>query len=106
MHMNDEAATERGIENGEMVEVYNDLADFRIMVRTSPTVAPEQVVIYMWEGQQFEDWKIFERLAIGQPKPLQLARGTEHFRYYGITGSPPPTADRSVRVNIRKLEKA
>jgi ethylbenzene hydroxylase subunit alpha/complex iron-sulfur molybdoenzyme family reductase subunit alpha len=103
MHVNDKTAAKRGIENGETVEVFNDLSDFKIMVRTSPTVAPDQVIIYMWEGQQFENWKIFENLTVGQPKPLHLARGDAQFRYYGMTGSPPPTADRSVRVDFRKI---
>lgn len=103
MHMNDKVAAERGIADGETVEVFNDFSDFRIMVRTSPTVAPAQVIVYMWEGHQFEQWKVFNRALIGQPKPLHLAGGYEQFRYYAINGSPAPAKDRSVRVDVRKI---
>ena len=81
----------------------NDFSDFRIMVRTSPTVAPMQVIVYMWEGHQFEGWKVFNRALIGQPKPIHLAGGYEQFRYYAINGSPSPAKDRSVRVDVRKI---
>ena len=103
MHMNDKVAARRGLVDGERVEVFNDFSDFRIMLRTSPTVAPEQVIVYMWEGHQFEGWKVFNRALIGQPKPLHLAGGYEQFRYYAINGSPSPAKDRSVRVDVRKI---
>ncbi len=105
MHMNDEVAAARGIEDGETVKVFNDFSDFKIMVRTSPTVAPDQVIVYMWEGQQFEGWQIFSRLLIGQPKPLHLAGGYEQLRYYAINGSPAPAKDRSVRVDVSKIDR-
>lgn len=103
MHMNNKDAAARDIKDGETVEVFNDFSDFRIMVRTSPTVQPKQVIVYMWEGHQFEGWKVFNRALIGQPKPLHLAGGYEQFRYYAINGSPSPAKDRSVRVDIRKI---
>ena len=103
MHINDKVAESRNIADGETVEVFNDFSDFKIMVRTSPTVAPNQVIVYMWEGHQFEQWKVFNRLLIGQPKPIQLAGGYEQFRYYAINGSPPPAKDHSVRVDVRKV---
>ncbi|MCC7122196.1 MAG: molybdopterin-dependent oxidoreductase [Gammaproteobacteria bacterium] len=103
MHMNDRDAAARDIRNGETVEVFNDFSDFRIMVRTSPSIAPGQVVVYMWEGHQFPEWKIYDRLLIGQPKPLYLAGGYGQLRFYAFNGSPGPTSDRGVRVDIRKL---
>jgi DMSO reductase family type II enzyme molybdopterin subunit len=103
MHINDKVAAQRGIKNGERVRVYNDFSDFEIMVRTSPTVAPEQGVIYFWEMYQFKDWKIYDRLLIGQPKPLHLAGGYEQLRFYFLNGSPGPSTDRGVRVEIEKL---
>ena len=106
MHINDEVAAARGIENGETIEVFNDFSDFRIMVRTSPTVAPEQVIVYIWEGYQFPEWKVYDRLLIGQPKALHLAGGYGQLRYYWTNGSPAPTNDRSVRVDFRKIEQS
>ena len=103
MHMNDRAAKERGIADGERVRVFNDFSDFEIMVRTSPTVAPTQVVVYFWENPQFKDWKVYDHLLIGQPKTLHLAGGYEQLRYYLFNGSPGPSNDRGVRVDIQKI---
>ncbi len=103
MHMNDKIAAERGIADGETVEVFNDFSDFRIMAKTSPSVRPNQVIVYMWEGHQFEGWKVFNRALIGQPKALHLAGGQEQFRYYAANAGVSPSKDRSVRVDVRKL---
>jgi len=103
MHMNDKMAQSRGIADGERVRAYNDMSDFTIMVRTSPTVAPHQAVIYFWEAYQFADWKVYDRALVGMPKPLHLAGGYEQLRYYLYNGSPGPSTDRGVRVEIEKL---
>ena len=103
IHINDKVAAARNIEDGETVEVFNDFSDFRIMVRTSPTVQPNQVIVYMWEGHQFKDWNVFNRALIGQPKPLHLAGGLAQFRYYAANAGPSPSKDRSVRVDVRKI---
>ena len=103
IHINDKVAAERNIVDGETIEVFNDFSDFRIMVKVSPTVQPAQVIVYMWEGHQFENWNVFNRALIGQPKPLHLAGGLEQFRYYAANAGPAPVKDRSVRVDIRKI---
>lgn len=103
MHMNDKVAAARGFSDGETVEVFNDFSDFRIMLKTSPSVRPDQVIVYMWEGHQFEGWKVFNRALIGQPKPLHLAGGTEQFRYYAANAGVSPAKDRSVRVDVRRI---
>ncbi|MGE0811133.1 MAG: molybdopterin-dependent oxidoreductase [Immundisolibacter sp.] len=106
MHVNDKIAKQRGVADGEMVEVFNDFSNFEIMLRTTPTVAPDQVVVYFWEAYQFPEWKVYDRLLIGQPKPLHLAGGYEQLRYYLYNGSPGPSTDRGVRVDFRKIKKA
>jgi len=106
MHMNDRMAKSRGIADGELVRGYNDMSDFRIMVRTSPTVAPHQAVIYFWEAYQFEEWKVYDRALVGMPKPLHLAGGYEQLRYYLYNGSPGPSTDRGVRIEIEKITSA
>ncbi|MGK2942069.1 MAG: molybdopterin-dependent oxidoreductase [Immundisolibacter sp.] len=103
MHVNDKTAARLGMKDGEQVRVYNDFSDFEIMLRTSPTVAPMQVVVYFWENPQFKEWKVYDRLLIGQPKPLHLAGGYEQLRYYLFNGSPGPSTDRGVRVAMEKL---
>ncbi|WP_448508974.1 molybdopterin-dependent oxidoreductase [Immundisolibacter sp.] len=106
MHINDKSAAKLGVKDGERVRVYNDFSDFEIMLRTSPTVAPEQVIVYFWENPQFKNWKVYDRLLIGQPKPLHLAGGYEQLRYYLFNGSPGPSTDRGVRVSVEKLKNS
>lgn len=103
MHINDKVAAQRDLADGEMVRCFNDMSDFQIMVRTSPTVAPDQAVVYFWEAYQFPEWKVYDRLLVGMPKPLHMAGGYEQLRYYLYNGSPGPSTDRGVRIDIQKL---
>ncbi|RLA13272.1 MAG: hypothetical protein DRQ60_07745 [Gammaproteobacteria bacterium] len=73
------------------------------MLRTSATVAPNQVIVYVWENYQFRNWEVYDNLLIGMPKPLHLAGGYEQFRFYFLNGSPGPSNDRGVRVDFEKL---
>ena len=102
MHMNDKDAAELGIQDGEPAKVFNDFADFEIMVRTAPNIQPKQVVVYFWDAYQYREWKPYDILLIGMPKALHLAGGYEHFRYYFMNGSPSTATDRGVRVGVRK----
>lgn len=102
MHVNDRSAREKGLADGDRVKVFNDYAAFEIMLRTSPTVAPNQVIVYFWEGYQFRNWEIYDNLLIGMPKPLHLAGDYEQMRFYFLNGSPGPSTDRGVRVDFEK----
>ena len=73
-----------------------------VATRSCVTIQPGQVVVYMWEGYQFKEWKIFDRALIGQPKALHFAGGYTQFRYYFMNGSPGVTTDRGVRVDYEK----
>jgi len=105
MHINDGAARAKGLADGDWAKVFNDYASFEIMIRTSPTVAPGQVIVYFWEGYQFRNWQIYDNLLIGMPKPLHLAGGYEQMRFYFLNGSPGPSTDRGVRVDFEKLNE-
>lgn len=105
MHINPQDAGKKGLADGDWVRVHNDYAHFEIMVRTSPTIQPTQCVIYFWEGYQFRDWNIYDNLLIGMPKPLHLAGGYEQLRFYFLNGSPGPSTDRGVRVDLHKIEE-
>lgn len=102
VHMNTQDAAELGIKDGEMAKLFNDFADCQIMVRTAPNVQPKQCIVYFWDAHQYKDWKPYDILLIGMPKPLHLAGGYEQFRYYFMNGSPAPVTDRGVRVSIQK----
>ena len=106
LFVNSRVAEERGIEDGEIVRMYNDYDEVEIMVSTSAAVGPDQVVIYMWEPFQFKGGKSHDAMLIGAPKSIQLAGGYGQLRYQITSGSPSPSNDRGLRVDIAKLPLA
>lgn len=101
--MNDEQAEMMGIKDGDMVRVFNDLDSSELMAALSAGVGPDQVVIYMFEPYQFKDWKSHDVMLVGLPKPTHLAMDYPQLRYYSLQGSPAPTTDRALRVNVEKV---
>jgi len=102
MHMNDQDAAQLGIKDGERVIVYNDVAEFEIMVKPAPNVQPKQVIVYFWDAHQYKKWVPYDVLLVGMPKAIMWAGGYEQLRYIFMEGSPAPVTDRGVRVGIRK----
>ncbi len=103
VHMNDQDAHRLGIKDGEEVELFNDLGDSRLMARLSGAVQPGQLIVYFWETYQYKNWKPYDSLLVGLPKPLHLAGGYTQFRYYMMNGGPQPATDRGVRAGMRKV---
>jgi DMSO reductase family type II enzyme molybdopterin subunit len=104
VHINDRSAAKLGIKNGDLVKMYNDVNSTELRCRTSPSVAPDQVIVYFWEAYQFRKWQVYDNMLVGQPKALNWAGGYEQIgRYYFMNGSPSPGSDRGVRVSIEKI---
>jgi len=101
--LNDRVAADRGIEDGEMIRVFNDVDGAELMVSTSAAVGPDQVVIYVWEPFQYADWKSHDAMLVGMPKATQLAGDYTQMGYHVMTGSPSPASDRGLRVDIAKI---
>jgi len=102
MVMNTTDATAKGIEDDEEVRVFNDMGSFNVRVKTSPGVMPGQVVVYNgWDPYQFNGWRGPMDLEPGMVKPLHLAGGYGHLRYWPIQWQPTPV-DRAVRVDVAK----
>ncbi len=100
--INDRKAAELGIADGDMVRVFNDVDTAELMASLSAGVAPDQVVIYMFDALQFKDWKSHDAMLVGMPKPTHLAMDYGQLRFQLLQGSPAPTSDRGLRVNIEK----
>jgi len=100
--INKDIASEKGIEDGDMIRVWNDQDSTELMASTSAGVGPDQIAIYMWEPSQFKDWKSHDAMLIGMPKGSHLAMDYKQMRYGLFTGSPNPTGDRGLRVNFEK----
>ncbi len=101
--MNPEAAERLGIADYEEVEVYNDAGLYRVRVKHSALVRPNQVVIYhCWEKYQLSKghWNAVNPCVA---KPLLLSSGYGHMTYSAGGGWQPEVARRGARVNIRKI---
>jgi len=108
MFMNTEDAAKRGIEDGDLVRVYNDFDDFQVHVkltaaaRSQDEMRPGQVMIYhAWEPYQFEKWKSYDTAIPGMIKWLDLAAGYGHLNYYRWNWCTQPI-DRAVCVEVVK----
>ena len=102
VHINDKVAAERGIKDGDRVRMFNEVNESELLARVSPSVAPEQVIVYMWEPYQYKQWKVHDNMLVGQPKALQFAGGYEQIgRFHFMCGSPTLN-DRGVRVDVVK----
>jgi nitrate reductase alpha subunit len=104
MYMSVADAERRGIADGELVEVRNDINAFRIHAKVSRTVRPGQVIIYhAWENYQFEGGKGFQNLIPSPLNPIELAGGEGHLRPIQICMQPSQN-DRDTRVEVVKVE--
>ena len=101
--INDKIAGEKGIEDGDMVRIFNDYSDTEIMASLSAAVGPDQLVIYMWEPYQFKDWKPHDNLLIGMPKPTLMAFDYPQLRFMEGQGGPGPTTDRNLLIGMEKV---
>ncbi len=100
IHINDRDAAARGIENGQEIRVYNDLAEVIVQARVTPAVQPGQLIMYNgFEPYQFKGWQDFSNLEPGMVKWLHFAGGYGHLRYRALHWQPIPI-DRGVRVDI------
>jgi anaerobic selenocysteine-containing dehydrogenase len=103
VHVNPTAAAEKGVTDGDFVRLFNDLGECALMAKVTPTCAPDQVIVYLWDAMLFRDWRTIDSLLVGLPKALQLAGAYEQIgRYYHGYGLPACTAHRGVRVDFEK----
>lgn len=103
MFMSVKDAADRDIADGDHVEVFNDVGDFRIKVAVSPQVRPGQVMIYhQWSNYQFEGWRHFQSVLPSALNPTEMVGGWAHVRPEGLTFSPG-LHDRDSRVDVRKV---
>jgi nitrate reductase alpha subunit len=100
MYMSVADAAARGIADGQLVEVRNDIDRFRIHAKVSPAVRPGQLIVYhAWENYQFPDGKGFQNLIPSPLNPVELAGGEGHLRPIQICLQPSQN-DRDTRVEV------
>lgn len=92
------------VQDGAMVEVYNDHGRFVASVRLSPRIRPGQVVLYNgYEPHMFPEWEGGNEVEPGMVKWLHLVGKYGHLRYLPFGWQPVPS-DRAVRVAVRPIE--
>jgi nitrate reductase alpha subunit len=95
VYLHPDDAAERGIEDGDTVELVNDLAEVEAQAKIYPSSEPGTARMYFsWEKFQFPDDQNFNSLVPMYMKPTQLVQYPEdsgehlHFfpNYWGPTG--------------------
>jgi len=103
MVMNPADAAARGIADDEEVRVHNDVGDFDVHVKLSPSVRPGQLICYNgWDHYQFRDWRGPSNLEGAMVKWLGFAGGYGHLQYWPFMWTPIQV-DRATRVDVAKL---
>ncbi len=101
--MNSLDAEARGIEDHELVEMFNDVSSAKIRVMVTPTMQPGQVHIYhAWEQFQFRDGKSHSGVYAKQLKPLNMVGNYGHL-YYTTGYYQPNNVDKGTTIEVRKL---
>ena len=102
--VSDKDAQPRGVQDGDIVEITNDVASFRIHAAVSPSVRPGQVIIYhSWENYQFDGWRHFKSVMSSPMNPIELAG--DYFQIRPVTMSNyPGFSDRGTRVEVSRVE--
>ena len=102
MYISTPDAAARGVADGDRVRVFNDLAAFEVMAKTSPALRPGQLILYhAWENFQFAGGKGFQNLVPTPLNPVELAGGQFHLRPMSICMQPSHT-DRDTRVEVER----
>ncbi|MBA4180216.1 MAG: hypothetical protein C0506_06455 [Anaerolinea sp.] len=97
-------AAARGIADGDLIRVFNDISSFKAHARVAPNVKPGQLVSYNgWDGFQYDDWSGANEIEAGMVKWIGFAGGYGHLSHLSTEWQPVP-ADRWVRCDYEKVE--
>jgi DMSO reductase family type II enzyme molybdopterin subunit len=99
-------AAARGVVDGQLVRVVNDVGEFRAMARVTGRVRPGQLIVYNgFEPHMFEGWQGANEVEPGMVKWLHLVSRYGHLRYLPFGWQPVP-ADRAVYVDVERVEQS
>ncbi len=102
VYMSPVDAEPRGIKDGDMVEVFNDVGSYRVMVMVTPTMQPGQMHTYHgWEPFMFDKHHSKAGIFASQLKPLAFVGNYGHLRYQPMYYQPN-NVDKGTTVDVRK----
>jgi DMSO reductase family type II enzyme molybdopterin subunit len=104
VHVNPAAAAERKVRDGDRVRLWNDVGQCELMAKVTPTCAPNQVIVYLWDAMLFKGWENVDDLLVGLPKALHFAGGYEQIGRRNPGEQMPACGnDRGVRVDFERV---
>ena len=101
-----EDAAERGIVDGDMIRVFNDVGSTELMAKVAAAHRPGQVTVYhAWEPHMSKGRHTVNTVTPNPINPLQLAGGYFHIQVRPAEFTPGST-DRATRVEVEKVASA
>lgn len=96
-------ATERGIEDGDWINVHNDVGSFVARAKVTPSMRPGQsLMFHAWEKYQFPSKGDMNSVSPSPLNPVEMAGGHPHLKA-GILMGQNSMYDRDTRVEVEKL---
>jgi anaerobic selenocysteine-containing dehydrogenase len=84
IYVSPDDAAARGIEDGDMIRIFNDFGDFKAMAHVSANTQPKTLFMYHgWDPMMFADRSNFSSVIStnGLLKPVQMVGNYGHLRY-------------------------
>jgi DMSO reductase family type II enzyme molybdopterin subunit len=101
--VNPDDARDRGVEDDDLVRVFNDVGEFKVRVKLAPNVKPGQVVSYNgWAGFQYTDWSGENEAEPGMVKWIGFAGDYGHLNFLPTEWQPVPVS-RWTRCEFEKV---
>lgn len=99
-------ARERGIADGDLVRLWNDVGEFVVRTKVSEAVQPGSLILYhAWEDYQFHSGKGYRNLLPSPINPVELAGGYRHLRP-APASFQPGQSDRETRVDLELVRES
>jgi anaerobic selenocysteine-containing dehydrogenase len=104
--VNSDDAKARGVEDDDVIRVFNDVSEFRVRAKVAPNVKPGQLISYNgWAGFQYPGWSGANEIVPGMVKWIGFAGGYGHLRPSPMHWQPVPV-DRWTRCDFEKVAEA
>ncbi|MBK6318489.1 MAG: molybdopterin-dependent oxidoreductase [Dehalococcoidia bacterium] len=102
--VNTDDAADRGVKDGDLIRIWNDVSQFKSRARVAPNVKRGQLISYNgWAGFQYPEWSGANEIEPGMVKWIGFAGGYGHLSHLGAEWQPVP-AERWTRCDFEKAE--
>jgi anaerobic selenocysteine-containing dehydrogenase len=103
--VNSDDANARGVEDDDLIRVFNDVSEFWARSKVAPNVKPGQLISYNgWAGFQYPGWGGANEIEPGMVKWIALAGGYGHLRFTPGNWQPVPV-ERWTRCDFEKASE-